>query len=424
MEENVDEAKRIEVPEGRRRSLKRILLIHFNHLLMENKGGFSKQLHYLCKIFEEFNYKIFNLIFNFNLSYDLRKSSSYSYDEMVQLYIDCGHTTGFIQNDILKNITYLPIPDYVNVEDTNKLIDQYSIDTVFYLGDMFAIKSNGKHRLKSQFKVPSYGWFTCHHYPIVKLDYDGLRCFTNIICLTPSIKLILEKEFPEKGISYLPHITEKMISTLSKSEVRDNMNIANDTFVILLISNIYYDNRKAIDVHLIAFKQFNKKFPNSLLYVRAKNYIDMYKQNLLDTLQLPSESIVWNETHVTEEKLAELYTMSDAFLNCSKSEGFGVPILEAQQYNTNVITSDFLSMAEHNFQNNVTDISTKNINYHLNGQWTLPSSENICNKLEELYINRNNTTKVKRANWITRELTSYNNVKQNLYKILNSNKIK
>jgi hypothetical protein len=54
----------------------------------------------------------------------------------------------------------------------------------------------------------------------------------------------------------------------------------------------------------------------------------------------------------------------------------------------------------------------------------MPSSENIFNILEELYLNGSEKNKIKqnRAKWIVNELTSYNNIKNKLEKIIQNNR--
>jgi glycosyltransferase involved in cell wall biosynthesis len=158
------------------------------------------------------------------------------------------------------------------------------------------------------------------------------------------------------------------------------------------------------------------------LYIHSSSSIIKHSycfpiEELICNLEISNEEIIINKKTFTEEKIAELYKLSDIYLCNSKAEGFGVPIIEGQLYNTNVITGNFLSMNEHNFQKNITEISTEVINYDLNGIWILPSTVSIFNKIEEVYLN-NNEEKIKKANWIISNLTSFNNIKKNLYKIL------
>ena len=141
---------------------------------------------------------------------------------------------------------------------------------------------------------------------------------------------------------------------------------------------------------------------------------------MIDKLNFNDNNFYWNKNLLCELELRELYEMADTFLNCTKAEGFGVPILEAQSHNLNVVTNNFCSMREHNFQDNIAEISSVSIHYGLSGNWVMPSSENIFNILEELYLDGFEKNKIKqnRSKWIVNELTSYNNIKNKIHRII------
>jgi calcineurin-like phosphoesterase family protein len=76
-------------------------------------------------------------------------------------------------------------------------------------------------------------------------------------------------------------------------------------------------------------------------------------------------------------------------------------------------------MKEHNFQDNVVEPSTSSLNYGVSGIWITPSSFNIFEMMEQIYLNNsNNIIKQKRSNWIVNKLTNYTNIKNKLKKIL------
>lgn len=403
----------------------RILIANNVQIISNNYGGYGKQLHYLIKLFSEYGYDIFYFISKCKIDNNEQFNKRYSYEEITYYYKK--NNIKFIENDILKQITYFSAQqddrNELNVNDINRIIQENNIDLFFFLGDVFVFYVNKNIKIS----VPSYCWFPCHYYPFSEYDLLGLNVFDNIICLSPSVKLLLEEKFPAKNVFYLPHINEEIEIKLSKSEIRNKWNINENIFVVTIISQIVYTdvcNRKAIDVQLIAFSEFNKKFPNSFLFFHSSSRPEdrTILENLIQLLNLNENNFFWNDNNIFSEKdLAELYILSDVLLNCSKSEGFGVPIIEAQQYGTNIITSDFLSMAEHNFQNNIVESSTITHHYSLNGVWTMPSSNNIVNKLEKLYYN-NNESNIKRAKWISKKLSSYENVKKHLLHIMNYNK--
>jgi hypothetical protein len=410
---------------------KKILFTNNSHILITKYGGYSKQLFYLFNIFKEFGYEIYHLFYAFKIDSNDDHTKLYSYFDLKSLYERCNFSSDVevLDDEMLKEISYFSIQNEGNIVDINlinEIIDKYKIDMFFCLGDAFVF---GYNKINSQIIVPSYYWYPCHYFPLCKLDINGMNCFSNILSLSPSIKYELEKIFPYKQIYYLPHIVEKVHIYKSKAEIREKWNISMDKKIILIIAQLgdggtvySITNRKAIDVHLIAFQQLNEKYRDTHLFLHtlANKFTPDYPlETLLNQLKLSNENFTWSKEKLQELELHELYKMSDIYVCCSKAEGFGVPILEAQHYDLDVITNNFLSMSEHNFQNNTIMPSTKERHYHLDSDWIMTSSDNLFNKLEEVYLHRNEQ-KIKKSNWISENLTDYKNIKQKLYNILNN----
>ena len=144
----------------------------------------------------------------------------------------------------------------------------------------------------------------------------------------------------------IPHIIEIETDniTLTKSDIRKKYNISQEKFVVLInCGNYDFQNRKSLDTSIFAFEEFNKKYPNSLLYIHAFNVKKINNKNdlvpidkilniedLISYTNISNESIIVNENILEYNEILELFKMSDVLLQCSKSEGFGIPILEAQ----------------------------------------------------------------------------------------------
>lgn len=410
---------------------KKILFANNSHILITKYGGYSKQLYYLFHIFKEFGFELYYLFCAFKIHSNENHTRLYSYSELKTIYEESDFSPDItvLDDEILKEISYFSIQNeehIVDVNRVNEIIDKYKIDTFFFLGDAFLF---GYNKINSQIIVPSYYWYPCHYFPLCKLDINGMNCFSNLLSLSPSIKYELEKIFPYKQIYYLPHIVEKINISKTKSEIREKWNIGMDKKVILIIAQLgdggnvnTIMNRKAIDVHLIAFQQLNEKYSDTHLFLHtlANKYSPDYPlESLFKHLKLNNDNFTWNKKKLDELDLHELYKMSDIYLCCSKGEGFGVPILEAQHYDLDVITNNFLSMTEHNFQNNTIMPSTKERHYNLDSDWIMTSSDNLFNKLEEIYLDKNQQ-KIKKSIWISQHLTEYNNIKQKIYNIINN----
>jgi glycosyltransferase involved in cell wall biosynthesis len=203
--------------------------------------------------------------------------------------------------------------------------------------------------------------------------------------------------------------------------------VPEDAFVVLVVASLYETtNRKAMDVQILAFQKFQEECPdaNAFLFIHSANT----QNNICTTPQafplyeraaklgLDLSAFHWNQEVVTAEQLGEIYAMSDVLLSCSKSEGFGVPILEAQRYGLRVITSDFLSMKEHNFQGRVARVATESYNFFQAGTWTMPSHCAIAEELQKAYkdCSSGHDEKEIKARWIVRNLTSFDKVRDEL----------
>jgi hypothetical protein len=411
----------------------KILLCSVSQIIVCNDGGYSKQMHYLINICKEYGMDIYYLNHKCKISNGEPLTTRYTYDELVDVYKQLGHKP-LKENNNLKDIHYYIIQheeNILHIDDVNKVITQNNIDLFFYLGDPFVFHINENKEIAAR----SFCWYPCHNYPINKLDKKGLNYFTEIVSLSPSIKLVLEDMYPEKRIHYLPHVATRVgdKTKISKADIRKKWNISDDKYIVLIIAqlnDVHHNNRKSIDTQLLAFKEHHRKHPNSFLFLHTKSYdVDLTAmQNMMKAIDLPPDSYYWNNNvSFNNDDIEEMYIFSDVLLNCTKAEGFGVPIVEAQLFELPVITNNFLSMAEHNFQNNVIECSSDTLNYSLEGRWVITSTENLIKKMEEIYrlsYDSNDSTmrnRLKSARCITEKLTSYNTIKENLYKILFDN---
>lgn len=413
---------------------KSVLLINNAKVFLHNFGGYSRQIHHLFHMFDEFGYALHYLTLCLDLQNGCPFTTPYQISQLRGIF--ASNPFPFVEEEILERVTFFSNQNdhpCISPDRVNEIVCAFGIDLVFFLGDVFMFRESPFS--SSPFKVPSMCWYPCHYFPITDADMDGLRAFSTILCLTPSIKLVLEKIFPDKQVYYLPHVTEEF-PTLQKTrlQLRERWGqgrVPLDAFLVLVVASLYeITNRKAIDVQILAFQKFREKYPdaNAFLFIHSAS-----TQNSITTtpqafplheraaaLGLDPSAFHWNQEVVTAEQLGEIYAMSDVLLSCSKSEGFGVPILEAQRYGLKVITSDFLSMKEHNFQGRVARVATESYNFFQAGAWTTPSLCAIVEELEKAHKDSccGDEEKETRARWIVRKLTSFHTIRHELALII------
>lgn len=101
-----------------------------------------------------------------------------------------------------------------------------------------------------------------------------------------------------------------------------------------------FDNNKNLQVVIDAFK-INKRPDIRLLILGS--HVQKHPNLLAKALEDPR---IVSYGHVTDEKLAEIYQTTYAFIIPSKLEGFGIPPLEAQSFGCPVLASESSCLPE------------------------------------------------------------------------------
>jgi glycosyltransferase involved in cell wall biosynthesis len=112
---------------------------------------------------------------------------------------------------------------------------------------------------------------------------------------------------------------------------------------VLFVGNL--EPRKNIPTVLKSFHQCRKKMPNIKLVIVGKKrwmYQDIF--TTLDTFKL-RDAVMFLD-YVPHEDLPPLYNAAKVFVYVPFYEGFGLPVLEAMQCGTPVITSNISSLPE------------------------------------------------------------------------------
>jgi len=411
---------------------KNILFINNTKIFFSNFGGYSKQLHYLCSEASRRELSVFYFISCFDLKNNQPWTTPYTYDKLKSNLRKHPYPS-FLQNDYLQKITFFSNQDMkaeISIDRINHIIQEHDIHLVFFLGDVFVFSNNPPQQ---KFHCPSISWFPCHYFPMTIHDHRGLSHFDTIWSLSPSITIHLQDLFPDKCIDYVPHMIKPISTECSKKDLRSKYQIPQGSFVFFINASLYeFSNRKAIDIQIIAFSKLLKKYPSCFLLIHSASIfrvspfvssvvtpqtIDIHA--ICQACKIPSTQYRWNQDILQEKELYEFYGLSDCLLLCSKSEGFGVPLLEAQLCELFVISSDFLSMKEHNFQQFIAQSSTESYNFPQQGQWTDPSSHNITKQMEMIVEERDSIHFYKRkkmARWIVSSLTNPDKIVSKLFK--------
>ena len=253
-------------------------------------------------------------------------------------------------------------------------------------------------------KCKKYIWLPVHsgYLPHKLLQFNDN---VNAECLTLKHLPFFDKiaTFSKFGVELLHMFGYKsvFINHMVDGNFFYNMNVKNVTrakygilpndFVCLMIArNGEASDRKAYFAQLEAFAQFAKDKPNAKLiihdnYMGPQPLVNISK--VIDRLNIKSKIIGTDITFRSNENVRDLYQMSDVLLCASRSEGFGLPMVEAQFCELLVITTNCTSMPDNTYYGICTEpdkISQKV--YNRNG-WSDPSVDTIVNALNDIYTN-------------------------------------
>lgn len=161
---------------------------------------------------------------------------------------------------------------------------------------------------------------------------------------------------------------------------------------VMVAANKGYPDRKAFQVQLRAWAEFAKDKPGAKLYIHTdptRVYGGIDFQQLLGRLGLQDRVYFPHRYqyligHPTEY-MSMLYNAADIYLGAAMSEGFGIPIIEAQACGTPVIVSNCSSMPELVRWGIAVDPADKFWSPLGSWQWW-PSAKGIYEALESIYV--------------------------------------
>lgn len=208
--------------------------------------------------------------------------------------------------------------------------------------------------------------------PWVPVDYDPIPPLI-LQNLRPSNRIIAMSKFGQQRLqeagfasTYIPHhVDTSIFYPMDKRKAKEEFKINPDIFVFGMVSaNKDALPRKSFGHVLEAFARFIKKYPQSLLYIHTnpdqmggypiKHHAQML--GLQNNVVFP-DLYKWS-FDFTKEEMNKIYNSFDCLLSPSSTEGFCIPVIEAQATGTPVIVNDYTSMPEL-IQEDITGYKTK-----------------------------------------------------------------
>jgi len=158
---------------------------------------------------------------------------------------------------------------------------------------------------------------------------------------------------------YIPHGIETGVYHILEDRERvagykRNMTgIENSHLTVMVAANKGYPDRKAFQVQLRAWANFAKDKPEARLYMHTEPttvYGGIDFVAMIMDLGLQGRVIFPDRYRYAmgypAEYMSLVYNMADVYLGAAMSEGFGIPLIEAQACGTPVVTTNFSAMPE------------------------------------------------------------------------------
>lgn len=144
-------------------------------------------------------------------------------------------------------------------------------------------------------------------------------------------------------IDYLYHGVDRAIfKPMDKQACRKEFGFPQDVPIIGSVA-MNFDFRKMIPVTMMAFKELLKTVPNAklVLWTEPVAFWDLEQWvvnlNIRDSVYFSSYDKTWG---ASEDQMAKLYNCFDVYINTATSEGFGLPLLEAQACGVPIVCTD------------------------------------------------------------------------------------
>jgi glycosyltransferase involved in cell wall biosynthesis len=277
-----------------------------------------------------------------------------------------------------ESVFYLP----GNIKDIWEKIEFYYNDfkpdkILFYSDiDIFGYYNIGKLKCELYLWLPIHTDFRENVYSEINLStlpiFDKIATFSNF-------GMEVLKSYNYNPV-FINHCVDKNVfyKKYSKEETRKEFNIPQNSFVCLMVANNGCPNdRKALTENIEAFKQFSDK--NKILIIKSAS------NGCINLNKMIKQNVIFVDKTIQDDTLIKLYCASDVLLAASKSEGFGVPIVEAQFCGLPVITTNCTAMPENTYNGICTE--PDGVSKIINGikSWSNPSVDNIKSAIEKIY---------------------------------------
>lgn len=291
-----------------------------------------------------------------------------------------------------------PVPVYPQWVDPygNDIVESHAkhfgADVVVTLMDVWVLREYGKKKMRW---IP---YMPIDQDPIPDAIKTALKGAFRVVSYADYGKRLLDAE----GIDNIciPHgVDINIFKPRDKAAAKQKLKLDPDCFLIgMVAANKGFPSRKAFPEQLAAVAKFKERHANVKLYLHtlestAHGGVDL--DALLLNLGFKADDVTFVNQYqyalgLSDEYMANAYNAMDVYLGASMSEGFGIPIIEAQACGVPVITTNATAMPELTFSGIAVEPAQK-FWTGLNAWIAMPSVDGIVEALEWAWKNADRT---------------------------------
>lgn len=207
------------------------------------------------------------------------------------------------------------------------------------------------------------------------------------------------RKLHEAGLKcrYVPHMVDsEVLRPMDKAEARKALGCPPDAFLVgIVAANRDNPSRKWFEGQIRAFAKLRAQHSDAMLYLHTELQTPWGEDipAMIETMGIPPSAIAIVDQYkygrglYDQGYLRNVYAAMDVFSNCTRGEGFGVPIIEAQACGVPAIVTDFTAMPEL-----VPDgsgwkvaVDSDDLYWSQNSYWATPKPSRIYEAYEAAY---------------------------------------
>lgn len=334
--------------------------------------------------------------------------------ELLPLIRDEGYSLATInffglQGGIIETVDFPGVKQYPiinHIYGSDALIHHakdFQADVVFTLQDVWVLNPEDLSKVNRFIPI-----MPVDHDPVSPAVLDKLRYAYRVVTYAK----FGQKELLRNGVfsTYIPHtVNTDIFKPIDKVQRKKESNLPTDCFLVGMVgANKDNPPRKSFQEAMDAFKMFLKVEPKALLYIHSIPQFpggfpfDAYANFLGIRNKLYFPDSYQMNFNVGKREMANVYNTFDVLLEPSASEGFGVPIIEAQACGVPVITTDFTSMPELIIPEDtgfLVEVGSKRWT-GAQSYWGIPSTKSIYDSLVKVHAKNREEMGHKARKWI------------------------